>query len=222
MNTLTQKQNNKKELQTPHSYTLDELPNASIIKKYSSDEIRNFIKHLNEEGDLGHAMINFNKILSKIPYSKAIKNKAIEEKLTEQVSSMLCGLEVETHVVLMGSVDKKYSGMAKELSSQIIDEYQCTTHAEKMLVETIVNAFIQNLENSRRFNGCIKSNEFISSELTQYLAILGKQIDRSHRQFLSSLSMLKQLKQPQMEINIKTNNAFVANNQQINANPTKS
>ena len=199
------------------------LPHTTIIEgKYSPDEIKTFIKNLRVEGDVSSAIDNFNHILSKNSYQKVINNTAKREKFTKEVQSLMSGLEVETHVALMSSVNKKYGGMAKELSSQLIDEYQCTTHAEKMLVETIVGAFIQNLENSRRFNGCIKSNEFISSELTQYLAILGKQIDRSHRQFLSSLSMLKQIKQPQMEINIKTNNAFVANNQQINANPTKS
>ena len=216
MNKLLYKEKKKKELQTSQSDTLDELPNASAIKEYSPDEIKTFIKNLRLEEDISSAMDNFNHILSKVPYAKAIKNKTIMEKLTKQVSLMMCGLEVDTHFVLM-SVQKKYSVMAKELASQIIKEYECTTHTEKMLAETTVCAFIQNLENSRRFNDCIKSNEFISPNLSQYLAVLGKEIDRSHRQFLSSLSMLRQLKQPQMEINIKTNNAFVANNQQINS-----
>jgi hypothetical protein len=133
------------------------------------------------------------------------------------------GLEVETHVALMGSFNAEYRGMAKELSSQIIKEYDCTTHVEKMLVESAVSGFIRHIDNSKRFNNCINANaeEVILPVLAQFLAMLGKQMDRSNRQFLSSLAMLKQMKQPQLEVNIKTKNAFVAENQQFNHSPPK-
>ena len=65
--------------------------------------------------------------------------------------------------------------------------------------------------------------EYISDERTRYLGYLSKQMDRAHRQYLSALMTLKQLKAPAIEMNIKTKNTFVAQNQQINATqPTES
>ena len=63
----------------------------------------------------------------------------------------------------------------------------------------------------------MNAGEYITENRTKYLAMLSKQIDRANRQFLSALTTLKQLKTPSIEMNIKTNTAFVSQNQQINS-----
>ena len=57
----------------------------------------------------------------------------------------------------------------------------------------------------------------ISSEKNGYLAILSKELDRAHRQLITALTTLRQIKNPPIEFNVKAKTAFVAQNQQINA-----
>jgi hypothetical protein len=103
----------------------------------------------------------------------------------------------------------------KELAKQIIKDYGCATGIEKALASDIAHSYIKTLDNSRRLN-----NEFNCENLTktrnEYISILSKQTDRAHRQFLSGLMILKQLKAPAIELNIRANTAFVSQNQQIN------
>lgn len=130
----------------------------------------------------------------------------------------LCRLfESESQVALMESLDEKYRGLAKEMTRTIIQEQNCITEIEKSLAELAVNAYIRVLDNSRRIN-----NEFNAGTITQnrtlYIAQLSKQIDRSNRQYIQAILTLNQIKNPIIRMNIKTETAFISQNQQINNN----
>jgi hypothetical protein len=56
----------------------------------------------------------------------------------------------------------------------------------------------------------------VSSEINGYCAVMSKELDRANRHYLSALATLKQLKSPPFQIQVRTQNAFVAQNQQIN------
>ena len=49
---------------------------------------------------------------------------------------------------------------------------------------------------------------------------MSKHIDRANRQFITALTTLKQIKMPSLAISVKTKAAFVAQNQQLNVNPS--
>lgn len=139
----------------------------------------------------------------------------VPPEISGKLRNLLFAMETESHSGLVSSVDEIYQGMAKELSTQIIKEYQCETHTEKMLTEIVVNDFIRILDNSRRLNNELNCTN-ITENRNAYIANISKQTDRAHRQFLSSLFALKQMKVPNIEMNIKTKNAFISQNQQIN------
>ncbi len=191
-----------------------------LVKQKTPEELKMLLlQNSHVGGELGNALSRYGEILSR-PHPKTKRQREqMQEELQEPARSALLALEVDSHFALMESVDQKYRGMTKEMSDQIIREYDCTTHAEKMLAESAVNGFVRYIDYSRRFNSCINATEEITPSLSPFLGMLGKQMDRAHRQFTSSLAMLKQMKQPQLEINIKTKNAFVAENQQINVTP---
>ena len=153
--------------------------------------------------------------------NKIKPKKELGEKLTELMTSM----EDHTHLALIQSFDSTYQLLAKEFCSQMIREYGCQTSLEKSLVEVIANSYIRTIETSKRLNNCLNANRYIDDASTRYLAMLSKQIDRSNRQFLSGIIALKQLMSPAVEVNVKTKNAFIAQNQQINSDykpkPTK-
>ena len=55
-------------------------------------------------------------------------------------------------LAIMESFPEKYRGMVKELTDQTIREYDCTTHAEKMLAETAAGSFVRYIDSSKRYN----------------------------------------------------------------------
>jgi hypothetical protein len=207
----------QKQLPTPAN---QDIPEKRVLKKYSADEARKIVLERGRvQGDLDADLNRFGRDIFPPLFQggEEEQEKAHEEYLSLLLPVMY-GLEVETHAALMGSLQQDYRGMAKELSTQIIKEYSCVTHAEKMLVEVIVNSFTRTLCASKELTeGSVAPGASITENRTKYLAVLSKEHDRANRQFLSSLMMLKQIKAPTIEMNIKANTAFVAQNQQINA-----
>lgn len=146
-------------------------------------------------------------------------DKSIQDKDSEALSKntldLWRNLETEYFIALIESVDPKYRGMVKELALVIYKESEVTTELEKTLVEVCVGSFIRYLDNSTRLNSMLNS-ETITPNKNQYIAILSKQADRSHRQYIQTLITLKQFKNPSVELKINATNAFLSNNQQVN------
>jgi len=63
----------------------------------------------------------------------------------------------------------------------------------------------------------IANIEWLSPEKNGLYANYSKEVDRAHRQFMMAITTLKQMKSPTPQINVRTNTAFVAQNQQVNA-----
>jgi len=57
-----------------------------------------------------------------------------------------------------------------------------------------------------------------TKEINNFLSIMSKDVDRANRHFITALETLKQFKQPQLKVNVKTKNAFIAEKQQFNNN----
>jgi len=187
------------------------------IKTYSHEEAKGLIlKALMIPNDLNHMLeIVCKDILPNFINGNVEEKDKAKQELSKMSLDLFRSLELETQANLMESVDENYRSLAKDLTSKIIIENNCTKTEEKMLAEVMVGSFIRYIDNSRRLN-----NEYNCTNITtnrnNYIAILSKQVDRANRQYLSSLMALKQLKSPNIEMNIKTQNAFVSNNQQIN------
>ena len=210
---------NKKENITKESET------KSVVKKYSNEEVKQKILQISKfEGELDQSLKSIGKdIIPKLLDGDEKEKDEAEKKLEEKLGELMISMSADTHWDIIETFRQQYRGLAKELTSQLIQEYGCKTYSEKALATLTANAYIRMIDNSRRFNGCAEAAEYLSDDRTRYLAMLSKQMDRAHRQFISSLITLKQIKSPAIEMNIKTNTAFVAQNQQINTDyPPKS
>jgi len=151
-------------------------------------------------------------------YTKSVTGKEKDqmfEKFQKKSSDLLRILELESHMCLMETFTPSYQMLSNEMSDQMIKEYNCDTGLERSLVEVIVNSFIRIIDNSRRLN-----NEFECGEITKnrnvFIANLSKQLDRANRQYFSALMTLRLLKSPQIEVNVKSTNTYMSQNQQIN------
>jgi hypothetical protein len=144
------------------------------------------------------------------------RSDEIDASVSETAMELMRIRESEYHCNLMETFSEQYRGLAKQLTTEIINQYDCKTEVEKSLASTITASYVRYLDNSRRLNNELQCKD-ITKNRNVYIANLSKQTDRVHRQYLSSLMTLKQLKSPQIEMNIRANTAFVSQNQQINS-----
>ncbi len=201
------------------------IANEPVLKKYSREEIKEILfRTTTMQGDADNALFQLaNGLFSKWKNGTPAEQSQVKKEFEKQAKAVLYGFEAETHIALMECFSERLRGSAKEICKQFIRDFECKNSTEKILAETAAIAFMRYLDASRRLNNCLDVNEYLSPTKTAYMAMLSKERDRAHRQYLSTISTLKQLKAPTIEMNIKTKNTFVAQNQQINANnPTES
>jgi hypothetical protein len=183
-------------------------------KKWTEKELREFVI------SNADSVCNVFEGLTESFNTKGTKKKD-EEDRKERVTKAIHAMGLETHEQLATTVIEYYQPLVGEMSRQMIKDYDCKTVAEKALVEIAVNAYIRTIDNSRRLNNEL-SDTSITATKTNYAKLLSIQIDRANRQFINALITLKQLKAPTIEMNVRANTAFIAQNQQINAdNPPK-
>lgn len=124
---------------------------------------------------------------------------------------------LDHHVPLAETLnDNKYRTLVIELANQLVKEYECKTSSEKMLAQTAAWAYCRMLEYSYKLNGLTRL-EYLSNEKNGFYSMLSKEVDRCVRQYLSAINTLKHFKQPALSVTFKAQNAFVAQNQQINS-----
>lgn len=165
----------------------------------------------------------FNRVADQM--NKALKSGKNTEKALEEVKleinsyseEALMTLGLENHYALAESTGERLRGLAIETARQIEKEYDCKTPSEKILAEMISSAYVRTLEYTKHFNISTRE-EFLSKEKNAHYSIYSKEVDRAQRHLLAAIATLKQIKSPTVEMNIKTKNAFIAQNQQFNTN----
>ncbi len=125
------------------------------------------------------------------------------------------------HYQIIYTAEKQYASLILEITRKIEKEHECTTAVEKILAEQIAMAHIKIIDYSRRFEEWCSSPQSSKVEITKFLEMLGRQIDKANRQLHTAIIVLRQIKQPALSVNINTKNIFTAQNQQINDNSQK-
>ncbi|MDD2890862.1 MAG: hypothetical protein PHE49_09545 [bacterium] len=163
---------------------------------------------------------NLNKIAEKIIPALRIKNEEISDEDRVMIRQAVTDLGFENDLSIMESVEDRYRGMMINLRRELIKEYDCKSYGEKALVDMAVSAYARNFTFNKRllFLDKIKTAD---NEINGFITALGKEIDRANRHFITALEVLRQFKQPELKVNVKTNNAFISQNQQFNNNQNK-
>lgn len=104
------------------------------------------------------------------------------------------------------------------LARQLMNEHGCRTASEKAVARVAANAYTRIMENSRVLADLVRHESATQLYINLY-ATVSKELDRATRQFDTSISTLLRMKSPAMKVNVVAKTAFVANNQQINADP---
>lgn len=188
----------------------------TVTKPLTRDQLRSLLASSSSliDSDPEKVLECFEKISEKINGIKKPNKKLVAEFCTK-LNNALSVVALDTHYLAAETVDQKYRPLIIQFARDIVTEYQCKTSSEKALVETIVIAYGRILELSKLFNEA-QHIEFLSDVKNGYYGMIAKELDRAYRQFASSLLILKQIKAPVLEVNIKAKTAFIAQNQQIN------
>ena len=141
----------------------------------------------------------------------------LPQKMTQDLGAKVAiALGFENDYALSVTLGTKHAGLGIELRRQLIKDFQCSTHADKVLVDTVVCAYVRYMTCVESFQSYLNDVNFLSHEQTQFIGVLSKEMERANRQMLTAYQMLVNRKQPPLQVQINMKNAFLANNQQIN------
>lgn len=185
--------------------------NNKIIKEKTPEEIKHLFESFSTGYDSTYVLKKANKELA----IKHTENNHVEpDSFYYKVLTML---EFDKGILLMSSVPEISHVFALEFSKNLQTEYNCKSPSEKSLAEVVALNFVRTLSIQAKINSYL-SLKTIDDLGIKYLDLLSKELDRAQRHYLISLQTLRMLKMPQLEVNIKTQNAFVGNNQVLQKN----
>lgn len=194
---------------TKNKKTNSNLP----AKEYSAKDAKDFIlSRIKTPSDPQEHLTRFaNDYLALVDKKGTPKEK--NKEMLEKAGELAMALSLDTGFLLIQSVDTQHWGLAVQMRNDLQKEYACDRPSEKALIDIVVNSYIKKLSLSNKMGG---NQKYLGSEHDGYRNYLSKEIDRAHRQFLSALETLRIIKQPPIKVNLKTENAYIAQNQQIN------
>ena len=105
-----------------------------------------------------------------------------------------------------------------ETRRKIVKDYDCKTSLELMLADRIVANYWRAMRNDTLLNHYIenKDGSFSVNQLKiNMIKEFNKGIERADRQLNANIMLLKELKQPKLNIKVNTENAYIAQNQQV-------
>src|SRR3989344_2756752 len=147
---------------------------------------------------------------------------AEEEKKTEELKleiSIANGLKNGLWVANL-SYEKYYKFLATT-RSMLVKEYDCKAPIELMLADRIVASYWRSMRLDTTLNCLIEEKDggysFNDSKMN-VIRELSKGLESASRQLNTSILLLKELKQPKLNVKVNTENAFIGQNQQFNVN----
>lgn len=148
-------------------------------------------------------------------------NKEQQNKKDEIKNKIATMYQLENgYGVISFGYQKDYQSLA-QMRQKVIRDYNCKTSLELMLADSIVASYWRIIKNEIKL-GRILEKEDGSWSFDQLkvnvMKELNKQIDLANRRLNMNIILLKEMKQPVLKVNVKTNNAFIGENQQFNNN----
>lgn len=155
-------------------------------------------------------------------YSLDTSNDANRERFIQKLNNYLTSCGVETGILLQNNVHPSDFNSVAQVRNSLIKEYKAQSVTELMLIDTAVSAYFRLMKCNKVYNLFLidrDGNTDFRQDRINLMKELSKQLDISHRQFISAVSFIKDLRQPPVKVKINTKQAFVAQNQQINQSP---
>lgn len=146
--------------------------------------------------------------------------KTYDAKTNDPIFKAMTLKEFDNGAIFSMSIPDHQKTFGIDLMRKIQSEYECITASEKATAELASINFLQVLEIQRKMKNYLEIGS-ITGNGVQYLAVLSKELDRANRHYFTAVQTLKMLKQPPMQLNIKTNTTIVGQNQIVQNNEPK-
>jgi len=166
-----------------------------------------------------HSLIELQDLAKKMDSGE--RDDDIGSKFIEKQQQVMWENGVLNGKTVEGSVTESYQRQVRRLRKQLITEHQANTASEFMLIDLAINAYYRSLHSARLYSYLAQNKDgtvSFNQPRINMMKELEKQIDSANRQYLSTLTLLKELKQPQINIKVQSKQAFVGQNQQFNKN----
>lgn len=201
--------------------------------KQSSSNLLHQIAQTTNPTTLQHAVMTLadgicsdeQKILSKIQSTiKTILESPDKKELSKQLTEELCKYQqlnaVQNGDYIKSTVYKEDQQYVESVRNQLVTENNAQTLTEKMLIDLATSAYFRSMYSNRIYNYIIQNDDHTitwdSQKRINLTKELGKQANNASQQFQTLIAYLHEFKQPSIKVNIQTENAYIAHNQQIN------
>ncbi len=122
--------------------------------------------------------------------------------------------EFTNGILLSTGVSMRSRTFAIDLMRRFQKVYACETHSEKATAELAAASYVRALDIQSILSNFINKDSY--GDLTiRAISVLGKELDRANRHYLTAIQALRILKQPSVQLNIRADTAVVGQNQAV-------
>ena len=191
------------------------LKTKALAKPLTTDEVSQVLQNLlDTNNQQKQATKDLQEQLAKLHAKQSDEEN--RQAINKNLEKLFRLREQESQFELMNAFIERQQPVVKEMALRTAEEYGCQTQLEKSLATTVAHAYMRYVDCSRRLKNELEC-ENITSNRNRYIEIMSKQVDRAHRQYLSSIQSLKLLKAPAVNMKVNVDTAYMANQQQFNA-----
>lgn len=192
-------------------------PKNEITSQLETNEIRDIAKIRNELANLTNGDDPV-RVLHEAEKRLMLMGKGNQDVgIDNPVFKAMTLREFENGTLLTTIVPSMFATLGIDLMRKIQQEYACVSESEKSIAELASTSYVRALDAQRRIKNYLDKGEFTGIGV-QYVAVLSKELDRANRHYLTAIQTLRSLRQPPMQLNIRTNTAVIGQNQIVQTN----
>ncbi len=132
-----------------------------------------------------------------------------------QLKMMYC---LENGALVNSLSRSQYGPALSRMRKKLVDENDCKSSIELMLVDRIISSYWRAMRADTAYHMLVEPEDGVFSFDQLKINVLkeiNKTIDQANREFSNNIILLKELKQPNLKVTLKTDNAYFAENQQV-------
>lgn len=186
-----------------------------LLSLKTNDDVRDHIKKTSANRYAPHVILGEIKVeLNKyIAQNKRLKNITSESDIFKAFTLF----EFDNNLLGTFAVPEEYRTFFVDLTHNLQKEYRSLTVSEKSFCHLAALSYVRMLDSHQKTTNVLARGKTGDMD-TRFIAAMGKEVDRSTRQYLTALQTLQTMKQPTLNVNIKTQTAVVGQNQIVQAN----
>ncbi len=188
----------------------------AVVRKETIEETEEFLKSLvGTSTDPKYLLEKVNKAMNAYISSDEKDKEDKLQALNEQVNKVFPAYALDNHTLASETVSERLQPMVRKMATDLVAEYDCKSSSEKALAQMVASSYGRYLQYAKFYQN-VMHIEWLSTEKTRHYESIAKEADKAHRQFITALTTLRQLKSPPPTIKVNAKQAFVAENQQLN------